>query len=148
MIDGLDADTLAALRRIVRHQPRPLCPGCGRRDLEPDADLCQPCTDDAARARRRDWWNRQGDVAALRAQGLTPRDVARRWLAHQLRRGPVNADVLAAAATTHGISQRTLRRAREDLQGAGRLTIEKAGLPRGTVRWRLNPPPPNGHPDT
>lgn len=134
-----DPLALAGLRALARNArtTRTLCPGCSRRELDDDADLCTPCTDERSRARKRDWWHEQGDYRALLARGLRPADAARRWLAHRLRKGPVDVATIRADADAAGIAPRTLQRARERLRDTGRLTVERAGLERGQARWRL-----------
>lgn len=133
-----DPVVLGALRRIGAQagDDRPLCPGCSRRHLDDDRDLCDECRAQQRNRSRLDWYHRQGNYRELRLDH-GPREAAARWIAHQLRRGALEVAEIRDEATRAGISSMTLRRAREQLQRRGRLVIERAGLPPGRVRWRL-----------
>lgn len=132
-----DPVVLEALRRIGAREAAPvLCPSCSRRHLEDDQEVCGPCGEQRRRQSKAAWWARQGDYRELRIDH-GPREAAARWIAHQLRRGPVTSAEIRHAAVSAGIPRRTLQRARERLQRQGRLVVERAGLPRGASQWRL-----------
>lgn len=133
-----DPVVLGALRRLARagDSRRELCPGCGRRHLERDQELCDDCRTQQRKRGKADWKARQGDYRLLRLDH-GPRDAAARWIAEQLRRGPLEVAEIRDAAARAGIATKTLRRAREQLQASGRLVVERHGLPPGRVRWRL-----------
>ena len=118
-----DPAVVEALKRIGSKDPvRDLCPGCSRRELPRGADWCDVCADERERAAKRDWWRRQSDPAAQRTR-VGARDAAVRWLAHRLRRGPASSKAVRHDAHDAGISSKTLRRAREQLQSDGQLLI-------------------------
>ena len=134
-----DPAVRSALAKLARTDTRQLCPKCSTRPVPESADFCPDCSDDRHRGSKNDWWHRQGDYSQHLADGLPPAHAAKRWLAHQLRRGSVRSSTVKSEASAAGISSRTLRRAREQLQEVGRLVVEHEGRNDGghTTRWRL-----------
>lgn len=135
-----DPDVIAALKVLGRRATAELCPDCARRDVPDGHDVCAPCAEERATARKQAWWDRQGDYRGLLASGLQPVEAAERWLAHhlRLRRGGRRSSDVRDAAVSVGIAPRTLRRARARLQEDGRVVVERHGRPRGSATtWRM-----------
>ena len=139
-----DPAVVEALKRIGSKPPaRDVCPGCGRRELPDGADWCGVCAPEREREAKRDWWRRQSDVQGQRVK-VGAREAAVRWLRHRLRRGPASSKAIRRDAHDAGISSKTLRRARVQLQADGQLRIHHGWDDRRgvhTTSWEYVPKP-------